>query len=266
MPAPEDREDARLLVAALREAGAIARRYFGGEYKVWQKSRGNPVTEADIAIDDFLKSHLLAARPHYGWMSEETADNPARLRAQRIFVVDPIDGTHGFIKHRPHFTLVAAVVEQGRPCAGAIYNPITDEMYEAAEGSGAFKNGSAIRTSTRRDFEAARFLAEHAVMNPARWDIPWPASLTSESRASAAYRMALVAEGGFDAMISLTPKSDWDVAAGDLIVREAGGVVTTREGESLTYNRETVLHMSIVCAGRAMHARLMTRLAELGPS
>lgn len=262
MPA-NDIADTELLVAAVREAGAIARRFYGGTYKSWQKSKGNPVTEADIAIDTFLKKTLLAARPDYGWLSEETADNPERLTRGRVFVVDPIDGTYAFLKQRPHFTIVGAVVENGRPVSGAIYNPITEEMYYAVKGSGARLNGKPIHVSARSDFDHMRLLAEKSVTDPSRWTVPWPDTITAETRASAAYRMALVAAGEFDAMISLRPKADWDVAAGDLIVNEAGGRVTTRDDEPLLYNREVPVHRSILCAGPALHARLIERMREL---
>lgn len=263
MPGPDDAADTALLVASLREAGAIARHYYGGTYKSWNKNHGNPVTEADIEIDTFLKQTLLAARPSYGWLSEETADDPIRMSRERVFVVDPIDGTIGFLKHRPHFTIVAAVVEKGRPVSGAIYNPISEEMFEAAKEGTALKNGKAIHVSAREGLENARLLAEKRVMDPARWTAPWPESTTAETRASAAYRMALVAAGEFDAMVSLTRKSDWDVAAGDLILHRAGGCVTTRQGATLLYNRETPLHDSVICAGPALHARLLARMREL---
>ena len=258
-----DKADTELLIASVREAGTIARHFYGSSYKSWNKSHGNPVTEADIAIDNFLKKTLLDARPDYGWLSEETADDPIRLERARVFVVDPIDGTIGFLKHRPHFTIVATVVEKGRPVCGAIYNPITEEMFEATNGAGATKNAAPIHVSARGDFENMRLLAENKLTDPARWTVPWPATMIAETRASAAYRMALVASGEFDAMLSLTPKADWDVAAGDLILNEAGGRVTTRTGEPLIYNRETPQHRSIVCAGPALHERLLERLSEL---
>ena len=262
MPA-SDAADTRLLIASVREAGIIARRFYGGSYRSWNKSHGNPVTEADIEIDTFLKETLLAARPGYGWLSEETADDPGRLMRERVFVVDPIDGTYGFLKHRPHFTIVATVVENGRPVSGAIYNPITEEMFEATKGGGARKNGDPIHVSARAGFEQMRLLAEKAVVDPARWTTPWPQSVHAETRASAAYRMALVAAGEFDATVSLTAKSDWDVAAGDLILHEAGGLATTREGDTLVYNRENTRHKSIVCAGLLLHSRLIERMREI---
>jgi myo-inositol-1(or 4)-monophosphatase len=258
-----DSSDTALLVESVREAGNIARRFYGGKYKSWDKSHGNPVTEADIAIDEFLKQTLLKARPAYGWLSEETADDPARLSRERVFVVDPIDGTYGFLKNRPQFTIVAAVVHKGRPVAAAVYNPITEEMFEAAIGSGATRNGDRIRVSAQSSFEHMRLLAEKKLSDPARWTVPWPKSMTHETRASVAYRMALVAAGEYDAMVSLTHKSDWDIAAADLIVSEAGGLTTTRDGKQLQYNGEKPDHPNVICAGPALHARLLERMHDL---
>ena len=254
--------DTALLVASVREAGLIARNYFAGSYKVWRKADGNPVTDADMAVDAFLKRTLMAARPDYGWLSEETADDGARLTRARTFVVDPIDGTHGFLKHRPQFTIVAAVVSAGRPIAAAIYNPITEEMYEASAGGGARKNGVTIRVSAHSELEGAKLLATRNFFEPAHWKTPWPDGITVETRASIAYRMALVAEGEFDAMISLSKKSDWDLAAGDLIVQEAGGRVTSGDSTTLLYNRETPEQADVVCGALALHERLVARLRE----
>lgn len=265
MLGPDFSADTALLTGTLRRAGEIARHYYGGKFKSWNKSRGNPVTEADIEIDRFLRQTLLAARPDYGWLSEETEDDPARLNHELAFIADPIDGTYGFLKHRPQFTIVTAVVRSGRPVAAAIYNPITGEMFEATQGLGAIKNGAAISVSARPGFEGARLLAEQKLLDPANWVKPWPPDITGETRASAAYRMALVASGEFDATMSLTHKSDWDLAAGDLIVHEAGGLVTNRHGNSLMYNRPNTDHESVVCAGPALHSALLTRLKEYRP-
>ena len=263
MPAPEDLTDTALIVATLREAGSIARRYFHGSYRSWRKSDGNPVTEADIAVNDFLHKALLAERPDYGWLSEESADDPARLSKKRVFIVDPIDGTYGFLKHRPQFTIVAAVVAKGRPVAAGIYNPLTEEMFEAAASHGAKKNSEPIGVSSKGDFALARLLASRSFIDDRDWATPWPAEMTVETRASIAYRMALVAAGEFDAMISLSGKGDWDVAAADLIVSEAGGRVTTGTGAMLSYNHPVPAQESVICANPALHGRLLERLKEL---
>ncbi len=263
MPAPDNLDDTALIVAVLRDAGAIARRYFHGSYKSWRKDDGNPVTEADIAVNDFLKEKLLAQRPDYGWLSEESTDDAARLAKEHVFIIDPIDGTYGFLKHRPQFTIVAAVVTKGRPVAGAIYNPLTEEMFEAAQSHGAKKNGKPIRISSKGDFALARLLASRHFIDDRHWKTPWPAEMTVETRASIAYRMALVAAAEFDAMISLSQKCDWDLAAGDLLMREAGGRVTTGTGELLVYNRPVPVQESVICANPALHQLLLERLKEL---
>jgi myo-inositol-1(or 4)-monophosphatase len=258
---PDDIRDLDLLVTSVRESGTIARKYFGGRYRSWSKSHGDPVTDADIEIDAFLKTALLGARPQYGWLSEETADNPARLTRERTFVVDPIDGTRGFLKGRPHFTIVASIVAAGRPVAAAIYNPISDEMFSGAEGHGSHMNGERLSVSGKSELEHIRLFAGRDLIQDPKWPTPWP-PLTVESRASIAYRMALVAKGEFDAMISLSDKSDWDVAAGDLIVREAGGCVTSMEGEALRYNQPRPVQKGVICAGPLLLDRLLQRLRE----
>lgn len=263
---PDAVSDITLLAGTLRRAGEIARHYYGGKYRSWNKSRGNPVTEADIEIDRFLKQTLLAARPQYGWLSEETEDNPARLSRELVFIADPIDGTYGFLKQRPQFTIVAAVVQNGRPVSGAIFNPITGEMFEAVKGSGAKKNGAPISVSDRGTFDGARILAERNLIDPAHWATPWPITLAAETRTSAAYRLALVASAEFDATFSLTRKSDWDLAAGDLIIHEAGGRATDRDGNTLTYNQASTEHGSVVCAGPRLHAALLSRLRDYRPA
>jgi myo-inositol-1(or 4)-monophosphatase len=258
---PDDIDDLDLLVRNVREAGSIARKYFGGQYRSWSKSRGNPVTDADIEIDAFLKEALLAARPDYGWLSEETADNPSRLARDRTFVVDPIDGTRGFLKGRPHFTIVAAVVSVGRPVAAAIYNPISDEMFSGAAGHGSHVNGERMSVSEKSELEHIRLFTGRDLIDDPHWPTPWP-PMTVESRASIAYRMALVAKGEFDAIVSLSDKSDWDVAAGDLIVHEAGGRVTSGDGKKLRYNQPVPVQTGVIAAGRALHGRLLQRLSE----
>ncbi len=261
-PLQEDVTDTTLLVETVREAGKIARKYFRGEYSSWDKGHGNPVTDADIAIDRNLREVLLAARPNYGWLSEETEDDPARLTRDRVFIVDPIDGTVGFLKGRPHFTIVATVVHAGRPVSAAIYNPITEEMYDAAYGSGARLNGDPISVSEKDTLDGCRILAPRVYFESSRWKNPWPTSMQIESRSSIAYRLALVAGGRFDAVLSLTAKNDWDLAAGDLLLNEAGGRVTAPSGETLTYNNPQPLQRGVLSAGPALHAKLKQRLQE----
>ena len=267
MPAPEDlARDLTLLEDSVREAGKIARGFYGGEYKRWDKSKGNPVTEADIAVDRFLCEHLCAARPDYGWLSEEKEDDKARLSDTNVFVVDPIDGTIAFMKNRPHFTICAGIVRDGVPVAGAVYNPITEESFTASLGQGAYLNGNPIHVSARAEVEDCRMLADRDMLAHKAWNdppnIPWP-PMHIESRNSIAYRMALVASGEFDAMLALSSKRDWDLAAAHVIVTEAGGIVTTHTGATLHYNRENTLKPSVVAAGPILQAKLLARVSHL---
>lgn len=264
MPVPS--ADLQLLEQAVRDAGAIARHFYKGSYRKWDKGKGQPVTECDLAVDKFLADRLLGARREYGWLSEETEDDPDRLDAARTFVVDPIDGTVAFLKGRPHFTICAAVVTEGRPITAAIYNPITGECFTATRGQGAQLNGNPIRVSHRAELEGARMLGPKAMFEHHAWtsapNIPWP-PMQIETRNSIAYRMALVASGQFDATISLSAKHDWDLAAGDLIVQEAGGCVTTHTGATMHYNGPEPLQPSLIAAGPALHGEILVRVQHV---
>lgn len=252
MRGPE--KDLDLLNAAVREAGTIALRFFGGHYKRWTKDGGSPVTEADLAVDTFLKNTLRSARPDYGWLSEESLDDPARLHAHRVFVVDPIDGTVAFMKGRPHFTICAAVVEDGRPITGVVFNPAADENFTAETGGGACLNGAPIRVGTRTEISGCRLLGNKQVF------VDWP-RMHVENFSSIAYRVALVAAGRFDAMISLTTKRDWDMAAADIILHEAGGQLMGPDGQRLAYNRPFALQGATIAAGPGLAGPLLAELA-----
>lgn len=253
--------DLELLKAAVTEAGDIARSFYGKKPKVWDK-KGTPVSEADLAVDKRLREVLLAARPDYGWLSEETEDDPVRRTKRRVFILDPIDGTVSFIKHKPEWVVALCVVEDTRPVVAAIFNPITGEMFEAVAGGGAKLNGEAIAVTRRGDVEGSRMLGSKSMFKHPAWQQPWP-EMHVETRGSIAYRMALVANGEFDAMMALSGKGDWDLAAADLIVGEAGGVTRTHRGDVLHYNRESTLHPSVMCAGPELYEELFKRVGHL---
>lgn len=265
MPDP-DADLLALLERAVRAGGGIARSFYGGSYKRWDKSKGNPVTEADLAVDAFLKDTLRAARPDYAWLSEETEDDPARLTAQSVFVVDPIDGTIAFMKAKPHFTICAGVVRDGLPVAGVVYNPISEECFTARLGHGAHLNGSPIHVSNRAALEGCRMLSDKAMLAHPAWDTPpnrpWP-PMHVESRGSVAYRLVLVASGAFDATIALSSKRDWDLAAAQIVLNEAGGIVTAHTGAPLHYNRDTTIQPSLVAAGPGLHAAIIERVGHI---
>ena len=266
MPGPEARDradDLSLIEQAVRAAGDIARRYYGGSYKRWSKNKGEPVTEADLEIDRYLHDTLLEARPAYGWISEEGEN---RDGAERLFMVDPIDGTTAFLKEKPYFSISVAVIEGGAPVTGVVFNPIKDECFTAQAGDGSRLNGQPLHVSACGAVEGCRILGAKDMFAHAFWseapNIPWPA-MAVEQRNSVAYRMALVAAGHFDAALVLSAKHDWDMAAGDLIVREAGGSVTTHDGASLHYGSASALQRSMVCAGPVLHALLLERLRHI---
>lgn len=256
-------KDVALLTEKVREAGVIARKFFSGENKNWTKSNGTPVSEADLAVDRFLKDNLRPARPEYGWLSEESEDDPARLLARRVFVVDPIDGTAAILSGEPHFTICAAVVDGHDAFAAAVYNPLTDEFFSAVKGGGAQLNGKPIHVSSRTALEGCRILVRPKLTARPMWAFdPWP-KMHEEDRGSAAYRLVLTAAGIFDASISLTSKCDWDLAAADLIVREAGGCIATHLGEDIRYNFADVLKPSVISSGPALQAEILKRTKRI---
>jgi myo-inositol-1(or 4)-monophosphatase len=250
-----DPEDLQLLEDTVREAGHIARKYYGGDYKRWNKEGGSPVTEADLAVNTFLCDRLTAARPDYGWLSEENTDDPARLSRHKVFVIDPIDGTVAFLKNRPHFTICAAIVVEGRPCCGVVYNPMSDELYSARAGAGAHRNGESIHVSGRGALKDCAMLGDRTQLTLT----PWP-PMHVQNRNSVAYRVVLVADGSADASVSLTAKRDWDLAAADVILSEAGGCLTDAHGAVLIYNRPVTRQSSLVAANPKLHTEIVNLL------
>jgi myo-inositol-1(or 4)-monophosphatase len=252
----EEREtDLELLENTVRAAGKIALKFFTGHYRRWSKVGGSPVTEADLAVDAFLKEELHRARPDYGWLSEESLDDPARLDARRVFIVDPIDGTVAFMKGRPHFTICAAVVESGRPLSGVVFNPARDECFTGQESKGAHLNGIPIHVGGRSVIEGCKLLGNRALFTD------WP-PMQIENFSSIAYRVALVAAGQFDAMVSLTGKRDWDLAAADIIIREAGGRLVDLDGREPVYNVPAAIQGATIAAGPGLIDPLLTALRQ----
>jgi myo-inositol-1(or 4)-monophosphatase len=254
--------DLELLRDAAVEAGRLALERRAKGLKVWNKPGGSPVTDADLAVDDYLKSTLTAERPDYGWLSEETADDPARLERSRLFVVDPIDGTLAFMKHKPWWTVALAVVENGKPVAAVVHAPVVDETYEASAGGGARLNREPLQASDADTLEDAAVLADAALLERPIWAEPWP-SMRLEKRNSIAYRMALVGAGAFDAALAISPKWDWDVCAGTLITEEAGGVVSDHLGRAYLFNQPVPRQTSLVCCARGLHPLILQRCAPI---
>jgi myo-inositol-1(or 4)-monophosphatase len=259
---PSRSEDRVLLNAAVEAAGEIALSFYQTKLKTWMKSGDSIVTEADIAVNDHLHKALIGARPDYGWLSEETEDDAARLARQRVWVVDPIDGTQAFAKGKPHFTISVALVEAGRPVLAALFNPATEEFFEAEAGQTAQLNGKTIEVGHRSQIEGARMAAHGWMFKHSAWPEKWPEMEIIE-RNSVAYRIALVACNAADAALALNTKNDWDIAAADLILCQAGGLFTSHDGKVPIYNREIPRHRSLLAAGPEMHQALSARLGTL---
>ena len=255
-------EDLVLLGDVVRTAGRLALDRRARGLEVHSKPGGSPVTDGDLAVDALLRRELLAARPHYGWLSEETPDDLARLDANRLFIVDPIDGTTAYVKGKPWFAVSVAVVEGGRPIAGVVFAPALDELYAAAEGTGAACNGEAIRASGAERLEGCTMLAAANAFDGRRWARPWPAMQVGQ-RSALAYRMALVAAGRFDAAVSMGWKNDWDIAAGDLIAREAGAVSRDQNGRPLVFNTAKARNAGLVCAAPGVAPLILERTAPI---
>jgi myo-inositol-1(or 4)-monophosphatase len=258
IPAPSLEEDYALLKTAVRDAGELALTYFRQQILVSRKPDGSEVSEADLAVDTALKLDLHTPRPDYGWLSEESDDDRERLKCRRVWMVDPIDGTNAFLRHLPEWTVSAALVEDGVPVLGAVYNPATKEFFHAMRGKGAFLNDKPIAASTKDTLDGALLIASGGLFKKKIWKEPWP-EVKSKWVNSVAYRLALVACGQADATISLSAKSEWDLAAAALIVEEAGGVITDHHGETHRYNRASPRFPSLVASGKAMHPLLIER-------
>lgn len=256
-------DDLALLVDAARRAGEIALGFFRAEPAVWDKPDGaGPVSEADLAVDRMLREALLAERPSYGWLSEETEDSFARLDAEHLFIIDPIDGTRAFIQGSGSWAHSLAVAEAGQVIAAVVYLPANGRMYTASLGGGAFLDGAPIRASDVCRLEEATLLAARPAMDPWNWLGGAVPPVRREFRSSLAYRMSLVGEGRHDAMLTLRATWEWDIAAGALIVSEAGGVVSDRRLSPLRFNTPAARVNGVLAAGPGLHRQLGARLSQ----
>jgi myo-inositol-1(or 4)-monophosphatase len=251
--------DLDLLLAAAGEAAEIALRHWRRDPKVWEKGAEGPVSEADYEVDAFLRDSLRAARPGYGWLSEETPDDPAQRAAPRVFIVDPIDGTRAYIGGEATWAHSLAVVEDGRPIAAVVHLPVRKKTYAAAKGHGASLNGTPLATSDRAEVAGSTFLAARASFEAQHWKGAVP-QVDRAFRPSLAYRLALVGEGRFDGMLTLRPTWEWDVAAGALIATEAGATVTDRHGRPLAFNNPDPRLDGVLVAGPMLHAAVHARM------
>ena len=245
--------DLDLIIRAAEEAGRIALAHWRGTFRHWEKDEGaGPVSEADLAVNDALEQALRAARPDYGWLSEESPEDPRRATAARVFVIDPIDGTRAFIAGEDGFAVAVAVVEGGQPVAGVVHQPARGVTYAAAAGQPATRNGQVIRPRKAR-LEGAEVLTTKAALDPAFWRGRRVPRIRRSFRPSLAWRLCLVAEGRFDAALSVRHVWEWDIAAGSLIAERAGAIATDRHGQPMRFNSPRAMIDGMVVAGPRLH-------------
>lgn len=252
---------ARALGAAAAEAGELALRMQTAGVRTWNKHQDSPVTEADIAVDKFLRERLEAIAPDYGWQSEESIDIATRSALQRRWVVDPIDGTRAFIKRQPDWSIATALVEHGRPVAAALYAPVTRELFVAHRGGGALLNGVPIAVTARRTLAGARIAGPRFTLERlAQAGIAFEAVPRIHSLA---LRFARVASGEIDVAIASENARDWDLAAADLLVHEAGGALTDISDAQLVYDRPETLHPVLAASGAGLRADMLAALGRV---
>ncbi|TMM53020.1 3'(2'),5'-bisphosphate nucleotidase CysQ [Sulfitobacter sabulilitoris] len=241
-------------------AGRVATSFVGKTAQRWDKPAGaGPVTEADMAVNSLLESVLRNARPEYGWLSEETEDSEARLSNETVFIIDPIDGTRSFVEGSRTWAHSIGIAHRGQITAAAVYLPMRDRLYTAAQGRGAFLNGVPITVSGVTALDDAAVLATKPNMDPKFWPRGVP-GFDRAHRPSLAYRLALVAEGRFDAMLTFRPSWEWDIAAGALIVTEAGGTCTDKAGRPLMFNNPHPTLNGVIAGGAALHGDVLGAL------
>ena len=255
----EAKADLELMRHAVKEAGQLALEFFGDRANdKWLKDDGTFVSEADMALDKLLHQRLLEDRMDYAWLSEETEDDLVRLTKSHVWIVDPIDGTRAFLHDKPHWVVSVALVVDGIVQMGCLYNPVKEEYFEAVLGNGATLNGQKIEINGRKEIEGATIISAPGRFKSKIWPTPWP-PVKSYMVNSVAYRMALVACNKADALLTLSGKSDWDLAAADLLVREAGGMVSDHMGGELLFNRKNTRHPSVLVANRNLYPKLLAR-------
>lgn len=244
---------------ALAEAAVILREFTPGSVAAAMKAGGHPVTEADTRINDRLLEIL--PRPGEGWLSEESADDPDRLGRDRVWVVDPLDGTKEFIAGIPEWCVSIGLVENGAAVAGGILNPARDEWILGARGGEVHLGTTAVRTTGTVNLEGAVVLASRSEVGRGEWERFMDAPFSVRPMGSVAYKLALVAAGRVDATWTLVPKHEWDIAAGTALVLAAGGTVVEKSGAPLAFNRPRPKVTGLIASGSRLHGPIMEFLA-----
>ena len=247
--------DAGLLTDTVREAGALALSLFRTELKNWIKGASSPVSEADIAVNDLVERRLRSATPDYGWLSEESVDDDARLGKPLVWIVDPIDGTRAYLAGREDWCVSVALVAGSAPVLAAVFAPVSDEFFFAVRGQGTKLNGRPVFAAPGAGFDFSRMAGPKPLVQRLS---PSTDEITLHPRiGSLALRLCRVADGSLDAAFAGGQSRDWDLAAANLIVHEANGRMTALSGDTIEYNRRDVAHGVLVAAGHDRHARIV---------
>lgn len=252
--------DRDLLAATTRAAGELALAMFRTSLKTWTKGASSPVSEADIAVNALIEQRLRASTPDYGWLSEESADDTARLARRRVWIVDPIDGTRSYLAGRDDWCVSAALIEDGTPLLAAVFAPRSGEFFFAARGGGASLNAQPIKATSGAALDFSRIAGPKPLVD--RLDPRPPGAAIHPRIGSLALRLCRVGDGKLDVAFAGGRSHDWDLAAADLIVREAGGKMTVLSGEPIRYNRRDVTHEALVAAGRDRHQAIVAHFRD----
>ena len=251
-----------LIKETIIEAGKIALNWHKNNPKSWKKEDGTSVSEADLEINKFIYQNLLKKIKNIGWLSEENKDDLTRLDYKKIFLVDPIDGTKSFLEGKSDFCISIALISYGRPVSGIVFNPATKELFEAEKNKGAWVNSKRIYTSSTFNLTNSKMCAFKPMFSHPAWKKPWP-TMKISNKNSIAYRMSLVAKGDYDSMMALNNKNDWDLAAGDLLINEAGGIVTDHKGKDLIYNQKNTIKKSVIGCCEGLHHKIIGMVQEI---
>lgn len=254
-------EELRAAERAAREAGGIIAGLYQGDYRVKEKSRGNPVTTADLNANRAIREILSERFPDDAWLSEEDADDAKRLDRSRVWVVDPLDGTREFIRGIPEFCVSIGLALNGSPVLGVIYHPLRKELFGAVRGGGAWLNGEPLQVSRPENGERPRLLISRAEPRKRLKELAREFEL--EPMGSIAYRLAAVARGDADATLTFRRVKEWDVCAGIVIVEEAGGRTMTGHGKRPVFNRREPVLQQLLAGSEASNARIKALLARL---
>ena len=241
---------------AALEAGAAIRNFYKDEYTVRDKGEDNPLTDADLAADKILERHLRTAFPEFGWLSEETADTPARLEKSHVWIVDPLDGTREFTLGIPEFVVSVGLVIDGRAVVGVLYNPIKEQLFEGIVGQGATLNGEPIHVTDHGDLQGSKVVCSRTEMKKG-WFDDFEEVLTPGPVGSVAYKFGLVAAGMAESTFTPRPRSEWDICGGVAIVEAAGGRCSDRTGAPYIFNRPKPLVDGVAVSNGHIHQAIL---------